>query len=47
MYDYLRWRQLSATSFKNWIMFVELDLAFSTLIYVSRATKYLKSILKH
>ena len=29
------------------IMFIELDLAFSALIYVSRATKYLKSILKH
>ena len=29
------------------IMFIELDLVFSALIYVSRATKYLKSILKH
>ena len=28
-------------------MFIDFDLAFSALIYVSRATKYLKSILKH
>ena len=29
------------------IMFIELDLVFSALIYISGATKYLESILKH